>query len=111
MGAYARSEEYATALRAAGVEATTDPRNVTIPGVLFEPGELRGDLHAGWSADIQCLLLVPAPFNADAWAALDGLLAQVVEVLPVQTVSPTELQVDQQSGALPAFRLTFQEAV
>ena len=111
MGAYARSEEYASALRAAGVEATTDPRSLTIPGVLFQPGELRGDLHTGWSADITCLLAVPAPFNADAWAALDGLLSQVAAVLPVETVSPTELQVDQNSGALPAFRLTFQEAV
>ena len=111
MGAYTRCEEYAVALRAAGIEATTDPRNLTVPGVLFQPGELRGDLYAGWSADITCLLAVPAPFNADSWAHLDDLLAVVTQVLPVQTVSPTELQVDQNSGALPAFRLTFQEAV
>ena len=105
------AEAYCQQLAEIGVNATTDPGKASVPGVLFEPGPQRFDLNFGHTAVMSAVLIVPAPFNAAAWQALDDLTDQVTQILPAQDSEPTEVQIANRTGGLPARRLTWEEAV
>lgn len=113
MSSYARGLEILAELKAAEINATNDPRNLNPPIVLIPPPALNlTEISRGAYASWSLLLLVPGPANADAWQALDGLLADVAEVLDVETVTPLGYTgYDDQATPLPAYQITVEELI
>ena len=106
-------ESVAADLRAAGIPATTDPRNLNPPAVLVKgeaivPGI--GKLCGRETVRFSLLLTVPDIGEAGAYGALDGLYSLVRSVLDVSLTTddrPFErLVLPDSSTALPCLRLT-----
>lgn len=101
----------ADAVTAAGIRATTDPRNVVPPCVLFlPPDDVTLDIGCGGTATMRAVLLVPGPGQRDAWLHLDNTLGQVLDVLPAETIRSTTYEVDA-SGPMPAYEMTWTHIV
>lgn len=98
----------AAELVAAGVRAAIDPRNTNPPCVLFEPPSLTFDIGCGATAAMSALLLVPGPGHGDAWRQLDDLIAQVADVIDIETAEPVSLDYD---NPMPAYRVTFTQPI
>ena len=107
------ARSWADELTAAGIRAGVNPKDVVPPCVLFTPpDQVRFDLACGGTADLRALVLVPGPGQADAWAALDGFLPEVLNHLPVppDELRTTTYTVDA-SGPMPAYELSFTHTV
>jgi hypothetical protein len=94
-------------LRAAGVRATMDTRNLNLPTLLIIPPTWVGDVSCGGTASFTIYALTRAPANLDAWKSLDKLLAELTGVVDiVREVRSTSYDVEG-TGGLPAFEITF----
>lgn len=105
MTGYRRAQQITEALAAAGVRATCDPRNVNPPCVLVTPPALTQDLACNATAEWRLLLILPGPFNADAWAKADQIVDTVAAVFDLDRVTPNTTQDP------PIYEMTFEEAV
>ncbi|MET0767368.1 MAG: hypothetical protein ABWY50_06975 [Aeromicrobium sp.] len=111
MSSYERATELAAQLVAAGINATTDPRAATPPCVLVTPPERTYDLSCGYTARWALWALVPGTGNADAHKALDALVDDVVDVLPVERAELMAYALSADAPPLPAYRLEFSEGI
>ena len=113
MSSYARGMVLAERLRAAGIDATCDPRSATPPCVLIHPPAL--DYRLGGMctplATWELFALSPATGNADAWKALDELVDQVADLLPVEQLAWVAYQRSADSPVVPAYRITFTQGL
>ena len=111
MSAHAKAAQYAAALAATGIRASTEPRNLNPPCVLFTPPS-QVLLHDYCSAAVamRALLIVPGPSVGDAWEQADQLLASVLDLdeLPVEEVTLTQWGND---NPLPAYELSWTETI
>jgi hypothetical protein len=98
-------------LKAAGVNATADPRSATPPCVLVTPPDRTYDLSCGYTARWSVWALVPGTGNADAHKALDALADAVAETLPVASMTLGSYVLANDAPALPAYRIQFDEGV
>lgn len=99
------AEQWAGVLSTAGIRATTDPRDVVPPCVLFLPPEqVDVNLYCGGTADMRAVLLSRGPGQVDAWRTLETTLPAILDLLPVETVRSTTYQIDS-SGPMPAYEL------
>jgi hypothetical protein len=104
--------EFCAKLTEAGVRATHDPRKVVPPCLLLTPpvvvmDALHGCGQAEWTA---YLLSAVGSGNADAWTQLDGLVAKVLPLLPVETIQPSDYSPDG-TTEYPAYTLTWTSQV
>lgn len=105
------AEQYATVLSAAGIRATTDPRDVVPPCVLFTPADqVDIDRGCGGTAQMSALLLVRGPGQGDAWQTLEQFVAKVIELLPAEQIRSTSYSLDD-SGSMPAYELSWTATV
>lgn len=116
MTSYARASQLAGMLQDAGINAVADPRSATPPCVLFTPPRRVYDLPLpAYTAQHKLVCLVPGPGASDAWAALDDLLAVVVDVLgdllDGTTAEPGSYQLAADQPALPAYTITLTEGL
>ena len=95
-------------LVAAGVPASTDPRNLTLPGVWVTPDTLTLDTLDGAAATVRVSLVIIGTGSGPAAAVvdLDRLLALVVDTLPVSSDwSAASIRLPNQSAEpLPALQ-------
>jgi hypothetical protein len=98
-------------LKAAGVNATADPRSATPPCVLVPPPDRVYDVGCGYTASWHVMALVPGVGNADAHKALDALADVVAGVLPVERMTLTSYVLANDAPALPGYRIEFDEGV
>lgn len=104
------AQDTVDALRAAGIRATMDPRNLNLPAVLVVPPAIVLDVSCGGTARFTAYAVSRAPGNADAWKSVDGLLEQVAAVVDVEEVRPTQYTTDD-TGALPALEIVWTSAL
>lgn len=102
--------DYTEALRGIGLRVTMDPRNVNPPCVLMVPPSFTVDVVCGGTAAFTAYFLVPPPGNLDAWAKLDQMAADASEVLPIETLLPSQYEVDA-TGMLPAFEAAWTQSI
>lgn len=105
------TRQVVAALKAAGVRATDDPRNVAPPCVWVEYSSSTRYTAARTSVTVNANLIVPGPGNSDALAALDQLYAQVTPALDAAampwTDSALQMTASPQTGEpLPSLALT-----
>lgn len=99
-------------LTAAGVPATLDVRSATPPCVLVPPPDRDYvGSNCGYTAQWRLFVLVPNPLNADTAAKLDELADAAADVLPVERMALSSYVLSQDSPALPAYRIEFDEGV
>lgn len=108
---YERALEWVAKLNADGVNATADPRAAVPPVVLFAPPGRRYNTGCGFTADWEVWAIVPTTGNAEAWAALDGLVDAVAAVARVETATFQSYTLSADSPLLPAYRITFTEGI
>lgn len=92
-------------LRAAGLAAVADPRDLNLPGAWVYPGTLLRDTLAGaGEADVQIALVVPDLGGLDTLRALDELLGQAQAAgLGLAEFEPATVTLDNHgAGGLPA---------
>lgn len=100
------AEEAVEELRAAGVRATMDVRNLNLPCVLIIPPAIVLDVNCGGTAKFTAYAISRGPGNADAWKSIDELLDKVAAAVDVEEVRPTQYTIDE-TGALPAFEVVW----
>jgi hypothetical protein len=108
---YDRALELAAKVAAEGVPAVVDPRGATPPCVLVTPPNLRNDLSCGVTAEWLLVALVPGPGNADAWNALDGLVAAVAAVVDWARTDFVQYSLSPDNPPFPAYQIRFEEAI
>ena len=111
MSSYQRAVELAEKLKAEGINATADSRAATPPCVLVEPPNRTYDVACGYTAQWSLMALVPGPFNADAHKLLDELGDAVAGVLDVRTMTRGRYPLSNDTEAVPAYRIEFEEAI
>lgn len=111
MSSYERALELANELGSAGITATIDPRSATPPCVLIVPPDRTYDVGCGYTARWSLWVLVPGTGNADAHKALDALVDDVADVLPIQTATLQSYVLSADAPAVPAYRLDYDEGV
>lgn len=98
-------------LKAAGIRAVLDERDVNPPCVLvtFDPvgGAFDRLNGSGWGAVIWLRCISPANGRKAAWRVLGPLVEQVREVFPVRGWSPQDLLMPDGGDPLPAITLTY----
>lgn len=110
-GTYARALELVDKLTGEGIAATADPRGATPPCVLITPPALRNDLACGFTAEWQLYALAPTTANADAWKALELLVAAVDAVVGWSRSDFVSYSLSPDQPPLPAYQIRFEEAV
>jgi len=93
------------------VLATTDPRSATPPCVLVTPPRVVWDMNCAGTATWQFVALAPGVANFDAWVILDGLLATVAKVVPVESHYFVGYQLAMGQPQLPAYLIQFTQGV
>lgn len=114
MTTYERGAEIALAVTGKYPEllVTVDPRSATPPCVLIAPPNVDHNGFCGQGlAEWALFALVPNPGNADAWRALDELLAAVEDVLPIERHEFLSYTLAVDNPAVPAYRMIFHEGV
>lgn len=103
-------EAYLSQLRAAGIRATDDPRDINPPAVLLRPPVLqfrfgRGCIGAEWTAR---LVLINAGTRQALQEALP-LIEQIQDALQgaVITATPAEWDLPDGGGPTPGYQLTW----
>jgi hypothetical protein len=96
-------------LTEAGIRATLDPRNLNPPCVIIGPPSVILDSNCGGLATVSAMVVGPGPGNLDAWRAIDDLAEQVGRLIDVETITPTELTVDN-NPPQPALQLTWTQS-
>lgn len=99
-------------LKAAGIRATADPRNLNLPCVIIGPPSIPElELSCGGTATQTAYVVGQAPGNLDTWKQIDDLAEKVGRVVDVEAVVPVQYQHDQNANALPALQLTWTQAL
>jgi hypothetical protein len=111
MSSYERALELAEKLKAAGINATADPRSATPPCVLVPPPERVYELSCGYTARWQLHALVPGTGNADAHKALDALADAVANELDIERMTLESYVLSADNPPLPAYRIEYREAL
>lgn len=111
MSSYDRALELVAALELAGITATADPRGATPPCVLVVPPDREFDIACGYSARWALWALAPGTANADAHKALDAIVDDVAEVLPLERATLASYALSVDAPPLPAYRLEFTEGI
>jgi hypothetical protein len=71
-----------------GLHATVDPRDVYPPCAIVEPPTVDLDTMCGGTGEFEVTVVVPGPWNADAWSALDTATQALIPLLNVERVRP-----------------------
>lgn len=108
---YPRAVELAAQLTAAGIRATHDVRNVNPPCVLVLPPDRTRVGMCGWDVEWRALCLTPGPDNADAYAALDEMVDQVAELLPITAARHVTFDRTGMEPSLPAYEIEWTEVL
>lgn len=108
---YVRARELVAQLEAAGFRATADVRNVNPPCVLVLPPTRERTGFCGWDVSWQLLALVPGPDNLDAWAALDVMVDDLAQLLPITAARPTGFSKTGAEPSIPAYQLEMTEVL
>ena len=104
------ADETVQQLRAAGVRATMDVRNLNLPCVLVVPPAIVLDANCGGTATFTAYAVSRGPGNADAWKSLDELLEKTAAVIDVEEVRTSQYTIDE-TGALPALEIVWTQAL
>lgn len=107
----ARARELAAQLTAGGVRTVTSARSVVTPCVLVTPPVRAYDLSCGYTATWQLYALASGGGDEASWGSLDELVDQLAQLVDVETVTPTAWTAGSGAEPLPAFLVTFTEAV
>ena len=119
-GSLARARQLVDALRGVEVEpgrplaAVCDVTDATgnLPCVLVPPPRLAFDLGDGATATWRLVALAAdGTGSAIAWQQLDELVDAVAGLLPIELAEPTSYQLPNGADAVPAYVLTFSEAI
>ena len=96
------------ALKAAGIRATDDPRQLNLPCVIIGPPSIP-DLDTGYSglATVTAYVVGLPPGNLASWRVIDDLAEQVGRVVDVESLSPVQYQHEAGKDPLPALQLTW----
>lgn len=105
-GTRAALQAVADDLVAQGVNITTDPRALYPPALLLERPANRVPTMTGTELTVSAWAVVPAPWDANAWDALDALVEQFTERMPWLSVSYQRIYTTA-DGDLPAAEITF----
>lgn len=109
---YTAAAEMVLRLGAVGVRATTDPRKLVAPGILITPPRIVFDVNCGGTATWTLYAVASAPKgDAMAWQQIDQMLGAALDVLQPDSAEPAAWAPDQESPAMPAYRLTLTAAV
>lgn len=101
-------------LRAGGVRATTDERDLNPPAVFVGPPVMSYRFGKGsWDAAWQLAAVVPNTGRASALRDLGDLVAAVQEALgmAVATARPMDLSVPDQAAPLPGYQMEFTQRI
>jgi hypothetical protein len=109
MTALDHAQTFADKLTAAGVNATIDPRGATPPCVLIAPPVAVFDVGCGATGQWSLFALASGPANADAWRALDGMLAVASGLFPLERSEFVAYSLSPDNPPLPAYRMIFTE--
>ena len=95
-------------LRAAGIRATDDPRQLNLPCVIVGPPSI-SELDTGSSglAMITAYVVGLPPGNLASWRAIDDLAEQVGRVVDVELLQPVNYEAESGKDPLPALQLTW----
>jgi hypothetical protein len=110
MGTLDRAATMVADLTAQGVQAVTDPAAAVPPCVLVPPPVRRYDIGCGYTIVWTLWALAPGAGDAETWAALDDLVDQVADLLPIDQARPARYQVSPDAQAVPAYAITYEEA-
>jgi hypothetical protein len=112
MSSYDHAQTIVARLVNAGISATADPRSAVPPCVLLAPPSAAFDHNCADSATgtWNAYALSPTTANADAWKALDALLAATAEVLPIEHSDFVAYPLSNDSPPVPAYRIQFTES-
>ncbi|MET0996217.1 MAG: hypothetical protein ABWY20_20015 [Mycobacterium sp.] len=100
-------------LRAAGIRATLDERDINPPAVWIKPPTLTFRFGKGWTATWTVQAVVPDTGRNVALAALGTLVEAVQAALggAAQTALPIALLIPGGAAPLPGYELTFNERI
>lgn len=104
-------EAVAEKLRAAGIDATTDPRSAVPPCVLVEIPNLRFDVGCGATGEWSVVALAAGPANLDAAEQLTTMSAACAGVLPLERGDRVQYQLSPNNQPLYGFRMIFTQGV
>lgn len=108
---YERALNMASRLDSHSIRATLDPGAANPPCVLITPPARTYDLACGFRAAWTLVALAPGALGADrtTWSALDELIEEVVELLPIHDAEPVSYTLN--GVAYPAYLLRFEEDI
>lgn len=98
-------------LKAAGIRATLDERDINPPCVYVRPPGLTFRFGKGWDAQWAVVCVVPDNGAAYALAALGSLVADVSMELGTVAARPVSLQVPGGAAPFPGYEMTFTERI
>lgn len=100
-------------IRAGGIRATVDERDINPPAVWVGPPTMHFRFGKGWTADWTITAVVADTGRAYSLAALGTLVAQVQDSMGwlAVTARPVALQIPGGAAPLPAYEMTFSERI
>ena len=100
-------------LKAAGLRATVDERDINPPAVWVKPPTLVFRFGKGWSAAWTLQAVVPDTGRNNALAALGALIEKVQTAMDwaVVTATPIALIIPGGAAPLPGYEMTFNERI
>lgn len=112
MSSLTRAHQLRDQLVADGVRAVTSARSVVPPCVLITPPLRTYDMACGYTATWQLYAIAPGGGDEGSWQALDALVDDVAELLPIETANATAWRSAADAAeSMPAYLLTFTETV
>lgn len=105
-----RADALATELRGLGVRAITDPADAlaNLPCVLVAPPRID---YRAQSVSWRLLVLGPGPGTLAGWDAIDKLLGQLVDQVPLETADPASHQLPNVGDAVACYVATYTETL
>lgn len=111
MSSHTLARGWCADLAAVGLRATTDPRKILPPCVLFRPPALRLDRLDCGTAEWTALLLASTQVgDSDAWTQLDGMLGKILPLFPITDVEVGSYEIDE-ATSFPAYTLAWTSQV
>lgn len=109
----AAADAVVTRLRAGGVRATIDERDINPPAVWVKPPVVNWRFGKGWSAQWTLQAVVPDTGRNVALAALGELVEAVQTAMgwAAVTAMPIALVIPGGSAPLPGYEMTFSERI
>lgn len=110
---YDRAASLVQLLAASGITATRSVPDALakLPCVLIPPPNIGPGTYGSATTTWRLVALAADPLGGeDAWQQLDGLLDQVLDVLPVDRAEPTAYALPGDQPPLPAYAITYTES-